>query len=90
GFKVEMEPKKAVATRVKEKKKVVEEEEEMAPESNFSKMQYPKGVIVGHEWDSHIRKRKVSEYNHHTIENKKEIDPLMNTKANKHMVEDMP
>ncbi|KAH9293414.1 hypothetical protein KI387_041381, partial [Taxus chinensis] len=41
-----MAPKKASVVAVKGKKKVVIEEEEMAPESHFSEMQYPKGVII--------------------------------------------
>ncbi|KAH9311953.1 hypothetical protein KI387_026988, partial [Taxus chinensis] len=65
------------------------EEEEMTHESNFFEMQYPKEIIVGQEWDSHIRRSKVSEYNHCTTEDKKELDALLNTKMNKCMAKDM-
>ncbi|KAH9295479.1 hypothetical protein KI387_039067, partial [Taxus chinensis] len=83
-----MAPKKAPATGVKGKKKV-EVEEEIAPESNFSEMQYPEGVIVGQEWDSHIHQCKINDYNHRTSDNKKELDALLNTKTKKHTTEDM-
>lgn len=85
-----MTPKKASTTTVKAKKKVVIEEEEMVPEIHFSEMQYPEGVIIGQEWDSPIRKRKVSEYNHRTLENKKELDSLLISRTNKCTMDDMP
>ena len=44
---VKMAPKKEAATGAKRKNKVVIEDAEMAPESDFSDMQYPEGVIVG-------------------------------------------
>ncbi|KAH9329389.1 hypothetical protein KI387_001497, partial [Taxus chinensis] len=69
--------KKASIAAVTGKKKVLTEEEEMAPEIHFSEMQYPKGVIIGQEWDSPIRKKKVSEYNHNTSENKKELNSFL-------------
>ncbi|KAH9303223.1 hypothetical protein KI387_014806, partial [Taxus chinensis] len=85
-----MAPKKAFAAAIKGKKKVVVEEEEMVPKIHFSEMKYPEGVIIGQEWDSPIRKRKVSEYNHRTAENKKELDSLLTARKNKHTVDDMP
>ncbi|KAH9308872.1 hypothetical protein KI387_036783, partial [Taxus chinensis] len=83
-----MAPKKAPAVGAKGKKKV-EIEVEISPKSNFSKMQYLEGVIIGKELDFHIHNYKVSDYNHYTFDNKKELDVLLSTKTNKRMVKDM-
>ncbi|KAH9315748.1 hypothetical protein KI387_024375, partial [Taxus chinensis] len=53
-------------------------------------MQYPEGVIVSQEWDSPIRKRKVSKYNHRTMDNKKELDSLLATRTNTCTVDNIP
>ncbi|KAH9313563.1 hypothetical protein KI387_022190, partial [Taxus chinensis] len=84
-----MAPKKAPAIGTKGKKKV-EDEVEMTPKSNFSEMQYLEGVIFYLEWDSHIRRCKISDYNHRIYDNKKELDALLSTKTKKYTVEDMP
>ncbi|KAH9325250.1 hypothetical protein KI387_005428, partial [Taxus chinensis] len=46
-------------------------------------------VIISQEWDSPIKNRKVSEYNHRTVENKKELDSLLIVSMNKRTEDDM-
>ncbi|KAH9330666.1 hypothetical protein KI387_002774, partial [Taxus chinensis] len=52
-----MAPKKSLVVGTKGKKKV-EVEEEVVLERNFLEMQYPEGVIVRRDWDSHILRCK--------------------------------
>ncbi|KAH9317027.1 hypothetical protein KI387_018796, partial [Taxus chinensis] len=51
---------------------------------------YPKGVIFGKEWESHIQKSKVTEYNERTSDNKKELDALLMTRTNERTADDIP
>ncbi|KAH9288687.1 hypothetical protein KI387_032804, partial [Taxus chinensis] len=83
-----MTPKKVPTAGDKGKNKV-EVEDEVAPKINFLDIQYPEGVLVGKEWDFHICKCKISDYNHRTSDNKKDLDVLLSMKTNKRIAEDM-
>ncbi|KAH9294688.1 hypothetical protein KI387_038276, partial [Taxus chinensis] len=64
-----MAPKKG---KGKVKAKQLEPEVE-TNEEWYAEMQYPDGVMMGKEWESHLRNIPVSDYNHHTSTIEKEM-----------------
>lgn len=86
-----MAPKKIDGTPKKGKGKGKQQETITSiNEEWYVEMQYIDGVLIGNEWESHLRKLTVSDYNHHTNVTQKEMTLDLVCLKNKRTPECMP
>ncbi|KAH9296298.1 hypothetical protein KI387_039886, partial [Taxus chinensis] len=79
--------------RGKGKGKGKKKEEEIPLDTNeewYSEMQYPDGVLLGQEWESHIRQMPVIDYNHRSSTIVKEMALELVHPTNKQTPDGMP